>query len=303
MTQPISTDTAKLVFIGFGEAGQAFVEGWGGAHATQTSAYDIKSDDPATSAAKQADYQRAGVTGAGSTADALRGADIIFSTVTADCALDVAQAAAKHIPQGAYFLDCNSCSPGTKRQSAAIIEAAGGRYVDVAIMAPVRSALHKTPLLISGPHTASAAAFLADLQMNAKVVAGGVGTSSTIKMVRSIMMKGLEAIFLECVLAGRQAGVDETVLASLDDTYPGFDFKQKAAIMIERAMAHGVRRAAEMREVAITVDELGLSGRMARATAQWEQQIGDLNMEPAGDDYTTLADALLAQLITKERVP
>ena len=80
-------------------------------------------------------------------------------------------------------------------------------------------------------------------------------------MIRSMMMKGLEALVCECVFAGRKAGVIETVLDSLDDTYPGFDWKKRAAYMLERVMTHGVRRAAEMREVALTVDLLGLKAR------------------------------------------
>ena len=92
------------------------------------------------------------------------------------------------------------------------MDAAGGRYVDVAVMAPVHPRLHRTPLLISGPHAEDAAPVLAALDMAAEIHDGPVGSSSAIKMIRSIMMKGLEALVCECVLAGRKAGVIETVL-------------------------------------------------------------------------------------------
>ena len=85
-------------------------------------------------------------------------------------------------------------------------------------------------------------------------------------------MKGLEALVCECVLAGAKAGVIETVLDSLDDTYPGFDWRKRSAYMLERMMTHGVRRAAEMREVALTVDLLGLDGAMSRASVGWQQR-------------------------------
>nr|WP_274609869.1 DUF1932 domain-containing protein [Rhodobium orientis] len=114
-------------------------------------------------------------------------------------------------------------------------------------------------------------------------------------------MKGLEALFLECVLSGRRAGVDEVVLASLDDTFPDFGFARRAAYMLERSATHGLRRAAEMREVALTVDELGLTGRMARATVDWQQQVGELGIKADGQgDYQALADALIAKLISRE---
>ena len=121
----------------------------------------------------------------------------------------------------------------------------------------------------------------------------------SVKMIRSIMMKGLEALVCECVLAGRKAGIIEAVLDSLDDTYPGFDWRKRSAYMLERVMTHGVRRAAEMREVALTVDLLGLKGEMSRASVSWEQTIGELGLratETELADYRMLADRILAAL-------
>ena len=89
---------------------------------------------------------------------------------------------------------------------------AGGRYIDTAVMAPVHPKLHKTPLLLSGPDAEEALAVTRALDMAANAVPGGVGAASSNKMIRSVMMKGLEALVLECVLAGRKAGVDEAVL-------------------------------------------------------------------------------------------
>ena len=145
-------------------------------------------------------------------------------------------------------------------------------------MAPVHPRLHRTPLLISGPHAEAAAPVLAALGMAAAIHDGPVGSASAVKMIRSIMMKGLEALVCECVLAGAKAGVIDAVLDSLDDTYPGFDWKTRSAYMLERVATHGVRRAAEMREVALTVDVLGLDGAMSRASVGWQQAIGELGL-------------------------
>ena len=121
-------------------------------------------------------------------------------------------AALPGLANGALFLDCDSCAPQTKERTAKEVDAAGARYVDVAVMAPVHPRLHRTPLLISGMHAKDAAGALAALDMSATIHDGPVGSSSAIKMIRSIMMKGLEALVCECVLAGRKAGVIETVL-------------------------------------------------------------------------------------------
>lgn len=299
--------TGKLAFIGFGEAASAFLSGWRGAGlAPVVAAYDLKTDsaDEAVRVRKWADYAAAGATGEERLEAALADAGLIVSLVTADQALAAARNAAAGLETGAaaggaLYFDGNSCAPGTKREAAALIEAAGGRYVDMAVMAPVHPKLHKTPLLISGPHAGDALAALAGLEMDAREAPGPVGTASSIKMIRSVMMKGLEALFLECVLAGRRAGVDGVVLDSLDLTYPGFGFKERAAYMQERVMTHGVRRAAEMREVARTVEELGLDGGMARAAVDWQQRVGDLKLDAKAigtDDYRGLADAILARL-------
>lgn len=294
----MSADLAHtLACIGFGEAAQAFTAGWGADRAGSLRTYDIKTDSPALADAKRADYARAGVQGTATLAEAVAGATVVFSLVTADQAARAAEAAAPHLAPGALFLDCNSCAPGTKARNAALVEAAGARYVDVAVMAPVHPKLHKTPLLLSGPHADAALAAVTALDMAAKIAEGPVGRASSIKMIRSIMMKGMEALFAECVLAGRLAGVDDVVLESLDLTYPGFDFKAKAAYMLERSMTHGIRRAAEMREVAKTVEELGLTGGMAAATVDWQQAIGDLHLDATqAEDYQGRADMVLAGL-------
>ncbi len=291
----------RIAFIGYGEAARAFLAGWRSEpdFAAQVVAYDLKTDGPdATRAAKLADYATDGVGAAMTAHEAVAGATLVVSVVTADQAHAAALSVVGALAPGALFLDCNSCAPQMKVKSAERIDASGGRYVDVAVMAPVHPRLHRTPLLISGPHAEAAAPVLAGLGMSAEIQPGPVGASSSIKMVRSIMIKGLEALICECVLSGRLAGVDDIVLATLEDTFPGFDWPKRAAYMLERVMTHGIRRASELREVALTVDLLGLDGRMARATVDWQQEIGDLRLKASdhGADYRSRADAILAAL-------
>ena len=293
---------ARLAFIGFGEAASAFVEGWAHSRPATIAAYDLKTDspDPAVRTAKAADYARWNISGSASAQAALAGTPVVFCLVTADQALAAARAAAPHLAPGAFWFDCNSCSPGTKREAAQVIDAAGGRYVDVAVMAPVHPALHQVPLLVGGPHAADALPVFAALDMRAKQVEGPVGRASSIKMIRSIMVKGLEALVTECTLAGRRAGVDEAVLKSLAASFPGVDWDERAGYMLERVMTHGVRRAAEMREVARTVEELGLPADMAHAIAVWQQRVGELKLRaPDTADYRQRADTVSDALAPK----
>ncbi len=306
LTREPDQHVRKIAVIGFGEAGQAFVDGWD--TPIPVRAYDIKTDnpDPAVRAGKRADYESSAVEGCGEIAAALAESDRVFSLVTPANAEHAATAAAPHLQPGALYLDCNSTAPSTKRRAAAIIGNAGAHFIDVAIMAPVRPRGHRTPLLVAGPHAAAALTALTDLDMDATLAGPGIGDAAAIKMIRSVMMKGLEALILECVLAARKSGVDAAVLDSLADTYPEFDWPARAAYMLERVAVHGTRRAGEMREVARTVDDLGLDSVMSAATEVWQRRIGDLALasEPGdGDDYAALADRMLAALDDHQDAP
>ena len=294
----------KIAFLGFGEAASAFAKGWE-IFGLTISAFDIKTNSDATRIAMLDKYTLAKVYGHNIVEDAVKDADVILSFVTADQAHTAAKSVLGFCKPGAMFFDCNSCSPDTKRASARLIENEGGRYVDVAVMAPVHPALNKTHLHISGPHNASALELMKSLEMNVDPLEGDVGTASAVKMMRSIMVKGIEATLMECTLAARKAGVDELVFDSLDVTYPGFDLKKRAAFIMERMMVHGVRRAAEMREVAVTVDQLDLDNSMASATVEWQQKIGDLQLDPdynlSDNDYGPRADIILAALDETQR--
>ncbi|SFY36160.1 3-hydroxyisobutyrate dehydrogenase [Paracoccus pantotrophus] len=281
----------RIAMIGFGEAARAFTSGWR-TGATVIAAHDLKADDPAMLQAAKA----AGIACHAGPEAALTGAGIAFCLVTADQALTAAEAAAVALPPGLLWLDGNSCAPGTKRRAAKVIEAAGGRYVDMAIMAPVHPRLHRTPALLAGPHAEAALAALEPLEMASKIAGARVGDASAIKMLRSVMIKGLEALSAECLLAARRAGVEEAVLASLQDSDPGWDWTARSAYNLERMMAHGSRRAAEMREVAATLRELGLPDRMATATAAWQEEIAALSLPGGPDALADRADRILSRL-------
>lgn len=271
----------KLALIGFGEAGQAFAPGLRGI----VQAYDIKTDEAATRPAKLADYARANVRPADSAQAAVTGANLIASLVTADQALVVAEQTASHIAPGALYCDFNSVAPDTKRAAATAIEAVGAHYVDVAVMAPVDPARISTPLLLSGPQAQEAAERFAALGFaNLRVVGDRVSQASAIKMIRSVMVKGIEALTAECFLAATEAGVADEVLHSLDASNPGCDWAARADYNLDRMLVHGRRRAAEMGEVVKTLEALGQSATMSRATAERQHNLGalDITAPPAG---------------------
>lgn len=249
---------AATTFIGFGEAGSAFA----GAISAPLNAYDSKTDDPATRGAMRAVFADTRAAGHDSAAEALAGARAVLSLVTASSALQAASDYARFLAPGALWIDMNSVAPDTKRRAAEVIEAAGGRYVDAAIMAPVQPAVLAVPVLLSGPHADDAATVLSVLGFsNIRIVGSDVGRASTIKMLRSVMVKGIEALTAEMVLAARSADVADEVLASLGEDWP-----QRAAYNLERMAMHGQRRADEMEEVAKTLEALGVEPLMTHGT-------------------------------------
>ncbi|MFN3661783.1 DUF1932 domain-containing protein [Yoonia sp.] len=287
-----------LAFIGFGEAATAFLSGWDKSQLMTVCAFDIKSNHPDSAAAIQDRMTAHGVTGAATARQAVGGAQKVFSVVTADQALVAAEAAAPGIAQGVLWFDCNSCSPGTKRAASDVIQKAGGRYVDVAVMAPVYPKQHHVPLLISGPHAHAAEQALLALDMKPQIVGDRIGQASSIKMLRSVMIKGMEALTAECFLAARQAGVEDAVIGSLEASDPDIQWRKRGSYNLERMMVHGARRAAEMEEVALTVQELGLGGRMSAAAAQWQALVAAIAADPGKDDLYARADVILSRLIT-----
>jgi 3-hydroxyisobutyrate dehydrogenase-like beta-hydroxyacid dehydrogenase len=248
-----------LSLIGFGEAGSTFAHaaGW----ETWCHVFDIVD--------KQVECDAAGVICSASLAEAISDTEATLSLVTADAALAVAEDAAKFLSAGTLYFDMNSVAPDTKRSAARAIQAAGGRYVDVAIMAPVNPERLNVALLLAGPHAVDAQAELAALGFtNIRCVGDEVGRASSIKMIRSVMIKGQEALTAEMMLAAEQAGVADDVLASL-----GQDWTEKSAYNLERMKTHGARRAAEMEQVAITLTALGVEPLMTKGTIQRQREM------------------------------
>jgi 3-hydroxyisobutyrate dehydrogenase-like beta-hydroxyacid dehydrogenase len=225
---------------------------------------------------------------AASAAEAAQGADLVISAVTAAQTLAAAKAAAPGLAGKAIFLDLNSASPGVKREAAGVIDAVGGRYIEAAVMSPIGPKRIATSMLFGGAHAQAALGELQALGFSgARFFSAELGKASAAKMCRSVMVKGIEALLSESLLAARSYGVEDTVLKSLDDLFPGPDWPELARYMISRTLEHGVRRSEEMREAARTVSEAGLAPHMSQATAErqaWAPQFADALDEAELDD-------------------
>jgi 3-hydroxyisobutyrate dehydrogenase-like beta-hydroxyacid dehydrogenase len=265
----------RVAVVGFGEAGAILSEELASA-GLEVSTYDILLDSPASRNAMLAKAHAANVRAAPTLRDAIAQADLIISAVTAVSSTQVAKDCSTSLNVGQIFLDINSVSPATKREQARLVEPSKALYVEAAVMAPVPLKRLAVPMLLGGAHAPAVAQSLGALGMNVTAVAGELGVASAIKMCRSIIIKGLEALTVECVLAAHEFEAAEQVFTSLDRTFPNMGWTTGLPdYLVGRVAEHGRRRAAEMREVERTLLTVGVTPVMSRATAERQQRLVD----------------------------
>jgi 3-hydroxyisobutyrate dehydrogenase-like beta-hydroxyacid dehydrogenase len=305
MASVTASPLKRLALIGYGEVGKILAEDLR-SQGADVRAYDLKLHG-AEGDVLRAHAQYTGVVLVDSLEQAVAGAALVISAVTASQAVPVAKACAPGLQAGSFFLDLNSASPGAKQQAAQYVHHAGGRYVEGAVMTSLPPYRIRVPLLLGGPHASMLEPMINALGFASRVCSTQLGVASATKMCRSVMIKGLEAMVIESLTAARHYGVEDAVMASLQETFPGIAWEQQAAYFYQRVIEHGRRRSEEVREVAQTVREAGLEPWSAAGTAErqaWVADLADLGLfgtrgSPGfarSADWRTEADRILAHL-------
>ena len=305
MTGSASTLPSRVALIGYGEVGRILAEDLC-RQGVVVSACDIKLAADGVDAMAMREHAAAnGVSLHAAHAAAVAKADLVICAVTASQTVAAAQACCGGFAPDAFFLDMNSASPGAKGEAARRVEATGARYVEGAVMTSVPPYRSKVPLILGGPHGVALAPALEALGFAPKVGPDKLGVASATKMCRSVMIKGFEAMVIESFTAARAYGVEDAVLASLKETFPGIDWERQGSYFFQRVIEHGRRRGEEMREVAQTLREVGLDPWLATASAERDEWMA--NLADAGvfggrgtpgfarsADWRTEADRILA---------
>jgi len=282
---------ARLCLLGFGEVGQTLAADLR-AHVGSITAWDLKFAESASAPTLAAG--QLGVIAAADARSSVAEADLVISAVTAGQIGEAADSVARHLKRQAYYFDLNSTSPAAKQAAAAVIDAAGGRFVEAAIMSPIAPRRVASPMLVGGVHAAGFLPLANQLGFaGAQLFSDKLGAASAAKMCRSVVIKGLEALMLESLLTARKFGVEQAVLDSLQSTSPADTWRTQGRYMISRALVHGRRRAEEMREAARTVAEAGLAPRMSGACAEWQEWAAD-HSAAANEGLEQMLDTLLA---------
>jgi 3-hydroxyisobutyrate dehydrogenase-like beta-hydroxyacid dehydrogenase len=285
-----------VTLLGLGEVGRVLAEGMGPIDGVRLTSWDTAYADPSSRASRHA--VELGVQQAADAATSVATADVVFSAVTAANTLTAAESVANGLASGAWFVDLNSASPGLKQAAAAVVEAAGGRYVEAAVMSPIHPQRLAAPVLLGGPHAAAFEMIGLELGWTGlRVYSGVVGPAAATKLARSVVVKGVEALVTEAMLTARAWGVEDEVLGSLSNVIPVQDWPAFAAYLVSRSVEHGTRRAEEMREAARTVAETGATPLMATATAErqaWAAQFRRADAAQETDELFTLIDRMRA---------
>jgi 3-hydroxyisobutyrate dehydrogenase-like beta-hydroxyacid dehydrogenase len=290
----MTTNPRRIALIGLGEVGQVLASDLHRSGGVELCAWDrlimVEGSEPSR-AARALTFVRA----ARSMAEAVSGSSMVICAVTAGECRAAAGEAAPALTRGPFYLDLNSVSPRTRVEAARTIEAAGGCYVEAAVMSPIAPKRIASPMWLGGPH---AKAFLPLAQSlgfaGANVYSEAIGAASAAKMCRSVIIKGMEALLAESLLTARRHGVEDAVLASLQNLFPVGDWRSLARYMISRSLQHGRRRAEEMREAVKTVAEAGFEPWMSRGSVErqeWAAQHAEALSEEA---LTDMLDHILA---------
>jgi 3-hydroxyisobutyrate dehydrogenase-like beta-hydroxyacid dehydrogenase len=271
--------TTRIGIVGLGEAGSAIAAGLQETGQAEVAGFDARLDVPAV-------RERAAGTGihlASSLADLADSSEVVLCLTHASTALVVARAIAPHLGDGHVYSDWNSGGPQLKKDVAAVITPSGAAFVDGAVMAAVPRPRHRVPVLLSGDGAERLVTATAGLGMELEIVGGEPGQASAVKMLRSLLVKGLEALILECLVAARRFGAEEKVLGSMNGSLPMHDWSELASYLTTRTYLHGRRRAEEMGQVAATLREVGVDPIVATACERRLLWLADLELGSGTD--------------------
>ncbi|NBH09078.1 DUF1932 domain-containing protein [Amycolatopsis sp. SID8362] len=257
----------RALVLGLGEAGALYAAG------LAERGWTVAGYDPADSATPE------GVERAGSPELAARGAEVVLSLVGGRAAAEAAGSVAPFLPAGAVFVDMNAAAPEVKQT---IARAVGeDRFADVAVLGSVPAHGAATAVIISGRGAARAAAVFEELGARVEDIGGAPGAASARKLLRSSFMKGLGAVIVESVAAGRAAGAEGWVREQIARELSGED----AAVnrLYDGTLKHASRRAGEADAAVALLDSLRVPPVMTRATAEVHRGLADAALAPAED--------------------
>ncbi len=248
-----------IAVLGFGEAGSLIARDLVAAGAT------VRGYDPAVPAPP-------GVTGAGSDAEAVRGADLVLSVNSAKEAVAAFTVSLDAMGPGAIWADLNTAAPGVKQQLAGLGRSRGIPVTDIAMMAPVPGKGLRVPMLASGDAAGDVAKRLRAFGASIEVLDGPAGLAATKKLLRSVFYKGMAASIVEALEAARAAGYEDWMREHIAEELTKADSATVDRI-VTGTRQHAVRRGAEMAAAAEMLAGFGVQPLMADASRALHERL------------------------------
>jgi 3-hydroxyisobutyrate dehydrogenase-like beta-hydroxyacid dehydrogenase len=292
-----------IALLGFGEAGTAIARGlaaeggWRGVSKPGDNAprrliaIDTALDKDARGTALGKEARRLDIAISADYTAALSEADLVISAVQGEFAIDAARAAAPLLKQGAHYLDLCTVTGKMSDADRAEIETGGGRYIDVAVMGGFFSQGIKAPMLVAGADVEPVVGWMKANGFVATALGPKPGSASSVKMVRSVLVKGIEALGVEALVTAQRQGILEEVLGCLGDaddmTLSGF-----ITMLVRTHIVHAHRRWEEMGLVAQTLRETGVDPLMTEVIEKSHRRSVDAHIAPADGKVPSLEDAL-----------
>ncbi|MDL2272092.1 DUF1932 domain-containing protein [Desulfovibrio sp. OttesenSCG-928-I05] len=274
----------KVVFIGFGEAAFNIAAGLKSEGLADMGAFDINANNPKFATAITSRAEETGVTLFDDVATACAGAEFIFSLTSATVAVSVAEGIFPHLKAGQVYVDMNSAAPTVKETINALPREKGVLFCDAGVMGTVPGNRHTVPMFIAGEGAARFAEEFLPYGMKLTALDAPAGGASAIKMLKSVVMKGLPQLMFESFEGAHRYGVLDILVKSLSSSLEGKSVEKLADTFIARTLIHAARRAAEMRDVQSTLDALDMDASMVKATIKklddmaeqdWSELLGE----------------------------
>jgi 3-hydroxyisobutyrate dehydrogenase-like beta-hydroxyacid dehydrogenase len=246
-----------IAFIGVGELALSLAAGMTSAGACEVRGYSRPRSDRRAAHSQRERAASAGITLCASAEEAVSGATVVIAAVPGAAAIEVATAAAQSLTADAIYVDPAPLSPSDKSAAAQIVAAAGGRFVDAAVLGTVATEGERVPLLCAGPGAEAWSELAQALGLNVTVLPGPAGQAARVKLLRSVYMKGRDALVMEMLLAARAHGIEKAVVDSIEGAGERIPFPQIADRIVCAMGVHAGRRA----------DELEISAELLRSSA------------------------------------
>lgn len=260
----------KIGFIGFGELSYCFARGID--KTINIIAYDINIEE----AKKRADIL-SNVKIVNSLEELLNETKYIFVAVTGQNDSDVFESIYDMSINDYLFIDLSSALPKCKEKISNNLEKKNAKYVDVAVLGSVPKLLHKTPMMASGNGTTELQSLASKLDMNITMCGGHPGKASTIKLCRSIFMKGLPALLIETKRVASKYNVENEVFASIYKNLDDQCFEEYTIRLIDGAYKHWKRQKEELEECAKIASDVGIDDDIIHSAIEIFDSLGETN--------------------------